>query len=226
MRIFGCAEDTPARQCSNKFDIALAYSYLCYGINLRRGRFGSEAGEILPDLKDSENMSMVFKFRMLSDENDNFVRDYEAMYDMTLLDFHDFILQSLDYEPCMASFFTADDRWEKQREFTSVEMDDGSGDAPAAMESVTLGQVIHNRRDRLIYLFDIFGDRAYFLELTGTFEAEKGASYPREIYAQAAAPDQYDPSKTRAEDDDGSIFGEVMSEFSDFEGDDNYDDEY
>lgn len=75
-------------------------------------------------------MSMVFRFRMLSDENDNFVRDYEAMYDMTLLDFHDFILQSLEYEPCMASFFTADDRWEKQREFTSVEMDDGSGTLP------------------------------------------------------------------------------------------------
>ena len=116
-------------------------------------------------------MSMVFRFRMLSDENDNFVRDYEAMYDMTLLDFHDFILQALEDEPCMASVFTADDRWEKQREFTSVEMDDGSGDAPAAMESVTLGQVIHNRRDRLIYLFDMFGDRAYYLELTGTFEA-------------------------------------------------------
>ena len=113
-------------------------------------------------------MSMVFRFRMLSDENDNFVRDYEAMYDMTLLDF---FLQPLEHEPCMASVFTADDRWEKQREFTSVETDDGSGDAPAAMESVTLGQVIHNRRDRLIYLFDMFGDRAYFLELTGTFEA-------------------------------------------------------
>ena len=39
-------------------------------------------------------------------------------------------------------------------------------------------QIIHNRRDRLIYLFDMFGDRAYFLELTGTFEADKGASYP------------------------------------------------
>ena len=25
---FDCAEDTPARQCANKFDIALAYSYL------------------------------------------------------------------------------------------------------------------------------------------------------------------------------------------------------
>ena len=29
-------------------------------------------------------MSMVFRFRMLSDENDNFVRDYEVLYDTTL----------------------------------------------------------------------------------------------------------------------------------------------
>ena len=42
---------------------------------------------------------MVFRFRMLSDENDRFVRDYEVMYDMTLLDFHNFILSSLEYEP-------------------------------------------------------------------------------------------------------------------------------
>ena len=73
---------------------------------------------------------MVFRFRMLSDENDRFVRDYEVMYDMTLLDFHNFILSSLEYEPCMASFFTADDRWEKKREFTLMDMNDGSADAP------------------------------------------------------------------------------------------------
>ena len=109
---------------------------------------------------------MVFRFRMLSDENDNFVRDYEVLYDTTLLEFHDFILRSLEYEECMASFFTADDRWEKLREFTRMDMDDGAEDAPLAMEKVTLGQIIHNNRDRLIYLFDIFGDRAYFLELT------------------------------------------------------------
>ena len=41
-------------------------------------------------------MSMVFRFRMLSDENDHFVRDYEVMYDMTLLDFHQFILETLE----------------------------------------------------------------------------------------------------------------------------------
>ena len=29
-------------------------------------------------------MSMVFRFRMLSDENDHFVRDYEVPYESTL----------------------------------------------------------------------------------------------------------------------------------------------
>ena len=106
---------------------------------------------------------MVFRFRMLSDENDNFVRDYEVLYDTTLLEFHDFILRSLEYDDCMASFFTADDRWNKGREFTLMDMGDGGDEGPVAMDRVTLGQIIHNRRDRLIYLFDLFGDRAYYL---------------------------------------------------------------
>ena len=137
-------------------------------------------------------MSMIFRFRMLSDENDRFVRDYEVLYDTSLLDFHRFILSSLDYEECMASFFTADDRWEKQREFTCMEMGIDGEEAP---------------------------------EFTGSYEADKDASYPREIFARAEAPDQYDPSRSRS-DDEGSIFDDAMGDFSDFEGDDSYDDEY
>ncbi len=171
-------------------------------------------------------MSMIFRFRMLSDENDRFVRDYEVPYDMTLLDFHRFILESLEYEECMTSFFTADDRWEKMREFTLMDMGADSGEGPETMEGVTLGQIIHKLRDRLIFLFDLFGERAYYLELTGAYEAQAGAFYPREIYAQAEAPDQYDPSKNRDEEDGGSAFDEMMGDFSDFEGDDSYDDEY
>lgn len=172
-------------------------------------------------------MSMVFRFRMLSDENDHFVRDYEVLYDMTLQDFHNFILQTLEYEDCMASFFTADARWNKLREFTLMDMGEGGPEAPVQMADVRLGQILHNNRDRLIYLFDMFGDRAYYLELTGAYEAESGAQYPREIYAQAEAPDQYDPSKNRDDDemDEGSIFDEMMGDFKEFEGDDNYDDE-
>ena len=168
---------------------------------------------------------MVFRFRMLSDENDRFVRDYEVSYDTTLLEFHDFLLRSLEYEPCMASFFTADDRWNRLREFTLMDMGAENGEGPEPMERIALGQILHSNRDRLIYLFDLFGDRAYYLELTGAAEAQAGAEYPREIFARAEAPDQYDPSKTRADEEGGSMFDEAMDDFREFEGDDAYDDE-
>ncbi|MBR5844754.1 MAG: hypothetical protein IKY65_00615 [Rikenellaceae bacterium] len=168
-------------------------------------------------------MSMVFKFRMLSDENDRFVRDYEALYDMSLIDFEEFIRDDLEYDPAMTSFFTADDRWNKLREFTLEDMGDMGEDAPVPMEGVVLGQLMHHNRDRLIYQFDMFGDRAYYLELIGAGEAKAGVEYPRVTLSEEPAPDQYDPTMSEAE---GSAFDEMMGDFNDFEGDDNYDDEF
>ena len=43
-------------------------------------------------------------------------------------------------------------------------------------------------------------------------------------FENARVPDQYDPDAVPA--DDGSIFDEMMDEFGEFDGDDNYDDEY
>lgn len=170
---------------------------------------------------------MVFKFRMLSDENDNFLRDYEILYDSTLLDFHNFICKDLKFDAQnMASFFISDREWNKLREFTLFDVgeDDYSSEQepPAAMDSVAVGQIIHHNNDRLIYLFDMFGDRALYLELLATVKADPSVVYPRVILSEEDAPDQFEPSAGGAS---GSIFDEVMSDFSDFEGDDNYDDE-
>ena len=107
-------------------------------------------------------MSMIFKFRMLSDENDHFVRDMEVPYDMTLRAFHEFLVRSLGYDDCMASFYTADERWERLQEYTLLDMGDSQS---IPMERVMLGQLIHENRDRLIYLFDMLNNRALYLEL-------------------------------------------------------------
>ena len=78
---------------------------------------------------------MILKFRMLSDENDNFVRDFEVSHEMTLADFHNFIIESLGYDQCMASFFVADNHWNRLREFTLMDMGDGEmmEEAPMSM---------------------------------------------------------------------------------------------
>ncbi len=175
---------------------------------------------------------IVYKFRMLSDENDNFVRDYEVPATMTLLEFHDFIIETLEYEPCIASFYTADAQWERLDEFTAVDMgfeaEEGAEEVavPKSMENAVLCEILHYMHDRLIYNFDLFASRAYFLELIEAKEVDKPNLYPRESFAHATPPDQYDPD---ASVDDGSIFDEMMDGFNDFDGEeilDSYDDSY
>lgn len=170
---------------------------------------------------------MIFRFRMLTDENDHFVRDFEADATTTLLDLHEFIIEMLEYDQCMASFFTADDRWEKLQEYTYMDMGMGMGDAghgaPKAMENTVLGDILTHLHDRLIYVFDPFNERAYYIELIEAKEPTKGHTYPRLQFEHSPAPDQYDPE---ASEQSGSIFEEMMGEYSDFDGDDSYDDEY
>ena len=172
-------------------------------------------------------MALVLKFRMLSDENDHFIRDFDVPSDITLLQLHDFIVRSLGYDDCMASFFTADDRWERLREFTLTDMGDtgdAEGNGPLPMGEVLVGQAIRRIHDRLIWLFDMFANRAYYLEVLDAVQPEEGRLYPAVTFEHAAAPDQYDPEMS--DNDTRSIFEEMMGDYSDFEGDDSYDDEY
>ncbi len=171
---------------------------------------------------------MTFRFRMLSDENDGFIREYEIPYDMTLLDFHRFICHDLRYDPDnMASFFTSDAQWNKLREFTLFDLGDGAGNPdegmPVPMEEVHVGQIIHKNRDRLIYLFDMLNDRSLYLELVKAKKSDTQPFTPAVVLSEYEAPDQFEPGAGGGE---SSIFDDAMGEFSDFEGDDSYDDEY
>ena len=162
---------------------------------------------------------MVFKFRMLSNENENFVRDLEVSYEMTLREFHEFLVRILGYEDCMASFFKADEEWERLQEYTLLDMGDASS---IPMENVTLGQLLHRNWERLVYLFDQLNNRALYLELTGAKKAEGTMTYPRVAFEHAPAPDQYNPD---ANEDDGSIFEQMMDDFIEFDGEEHNDDE-
>lgn len=205
--------------CWAGFHFSLFFHYICDKVSCRTNR------NLRNNLDFSRIMSMVFRFRMLSDENDNFVRDFEIMADSTLLDLHEFIIEMLGYDQCMASFFTADDRWERTGEFTLLDMGGGMGgeNAPQTMASARLESVLTHLHDRLIYLFDPFNERAYYMELIEAKEPQDGMKYPRLQFEHSPAPDQYDPE---ANQESGSIFEEMMGEYSDFEGDDGYDDEY
>ena len=67
---------------------------------------------------------MVYKFTILSDEVDNFIRVINIDSEGKFIDLHNAILDSVGYEKnLMTSFFICSDNWEKGQEVTLVEMD-------------------------------------------------------------------------------------------------------
>ncbi len=118
---------------------------------------------------------MVYKFVVLSDEDESFVREFEFLDTQTLQDFHNLIQDELEFDKSqMASFFMATDNWEKEEEFTLFDMGTGS----STMEVAILDDIIFRKNQKLLYVFDFFNDRALFIEYTGEAQEVEGREYP------------------------------------------------
>lgn len=118
---------------------------------------------------------MVYKFVVLSDEDDTFVREFEFLDSQTLLEFHNCLQEELEFDKSqMASFYLATDNWEKEEEFTLFDMGAGS----STMDDAVLEDVIFRKNQKLLYIFDFFNERGLFIEYTGEVAEIDGREYP------------------------------------------------
>lgn len=110
---------------------------------------------------------MIYKITLLNDEVDNFKRVYECDSEATFLDFHKTILASVKYpDDQMTSFFTCNDRWEREQEVTLMEMDNSFEYDNMVMGETRLNELLTEPKQKLIYVFDPMFDRYFFGELT------------------------------------------------------------
>lgn len=110
---------------------------------------------------------MIFKFTIISDEVDEFVRIIEIDSEASFLDLQNAILDSVDFEKNqMTSFFLCSDDWEKQQEITLVEMESSSEYDNLVMEDTVLDELLVDEKQKLMFVFDMIADRAFYMELT------------------------------------------------------------
>jgi hypothetical protein len=130
---------------------------------------------------------MVYKFVVLSDEDEAFVREFEFLDTHSLLDVHNMIQEELEFDKSqMASFYLGTDNWEKEEEFTLFDMGTGS----STMDDATLEDVIFRKNQKLLYVFDFFNDRALFIEYTGESKELDGREYPNCSNSKGIPPKQ------------------------------------
>lgn len=110
---------------------------------------------------------MIYKFRLLSDEAEDFRRDIEIDSDATFHDLHTAILAATGYsDDQMTSFFLCDDRWEKETEITLEDMGGRSDEDNLIMRDTIIGDMLEEEKQRLLYVFDPLADRVFFMELS------------------------------------------------------------
>jgi len=106
---------------------------------------------------------MIYRIAFSCDEVNRFRRVFEADSDATFLELHKAILESVEYpDDQMTSFFTCNDRWEKEQEVTLVEMGEGLDYDNMTMEQTHLSDLLTEQGQRLIYIFDPMFERCFF----------------------------------------------------------------
>lgn len=110
---------------------------------------------------------MIYTFRIVSDEVDNFKREIQIDSSATFLDLKHAICDAVGYDKNqMSSFFTCDRNWEKEKEITSEDMDLDPGQEIWVMDDTIIDDLIEDEGQKLLYVFDYMTERAFFMEMT------------------------------------------------------------
>ncbi len=108
---------------------------------------------------------MIFNFRIVSDEVDNFKREIKIDADATFLDLKNAICDSVDYDKNqMSSFFICSGNWEKEKEVTMEDMGTDSAQDVYLMEDTVLSDMIDDEGQRIMFTFD-YMTRSFFMEM-------------------------------------------------------------
>ena len=111
--------------------------------------------------------TMIYRFTIISDEVDDFVREIQIDPEATFFDLHEAILKAANYtNDQMTSFFICDDDWEKEKEITLEEMDKNPEMDSWIMKETRLNELIEDEKQKLLYVFDYMTERCFFIELS------------------------------------------------------------
>lgn len=134
---------------------------------------------------------MNYRFLMLSDETDDFRREYKINADATFLELHDTIIESVGYKGNeISSFVICDEEWNREAEITRLDMGTSSEEDAILMESTRLNDYLEEEKQKLLFVFDYLSERAFFLELR-EISFEENLAQPQVLRKEGTVPVQF-----------------------------------
>ena len=166
---------------------------------------------------------MIYRFTIISDESDDFIREIQIDPEASFYDFHEAILKSVGYkDDQMTSFFICDDDWEKEKEVTLEEMDDNPEIDSWVMKDTPINELVEDEKQKLLYVFDYLTERCFFIELTEiiTGKSIKGAKCTKQAGdppKQTVDFNEFEAKNSTAMDLDENFYGDQDYDMEDFD---------
>jgi len=174
----------------------------------------------------------VYKFRLESEDQEEFIREIEVRSDQTFKDLHEFLIKTIKLDGKeLASFHITNDNWEKLIEITLIDM---SGEADEElktddqvqtifiMSETILDRFFDEIGQRMVYEYDFLQMQTFHLELLGIINPDKKAKYPKVSLRKG----KYDKQqKIKIEKDSEKLKAELLKEFDSMLKDDQDDDD-
>ena len=163
----------------------------------------------------------IYKFRMISDENDNFLRDIEIQANQTFEDFHNIIAESVKLNGNeLASFHICDQKWNKLQEITLIEMLDGTEEEDNTkhieethvMSSSVVRDFINEPSQRLLYEYDFLNLKTFYIELLSVYKQKDDVKYPRVTNRRGEMTEPVQPEGIM---DDEELRNQLLQDFED-----------
>lgn len=109
---------------------------------------------------------MIFNFRILSDEINNFRREIKIDAQATFLDLKNAICDAVGFRKDeLSSFFVCDEDWKKEKEIAVEDFGSASDQDVYLMDECVLEDYIDDEGQKLLYTFDYDNDRSLFVEM-------------------------------------------------------------
>jgi len=149
----------------------------------------------------------IYRFRITSDELENFLREIEIQPNQTFQDFHTILIESVDLVQCeRASFFPTDKKYIKDIEITlkpekrQVRKYDEDLDIVVTdikviplMKDSKIKTYIEDPHQKMIYEFHGKEDHSFFIELFKIVSSDGYPSYPQCIKKIGELPKKVEP---------------------------------
>lgn len=134
---------------------------------------------------------MVYRFVIISDEVQGFRRDILMDSSATFLELKEAIFEELEYDKGELTLFQlTDSDWRPLVQIQELELRFDPEEMIYLMDQVHLEELLQEEKQKLLFTFDLIGDRCFFIEMREIVK-DRVLKSPEVIRSEGKAPRQF-----------------------------------